>query len=120
MKKFWHYAEGYGLAILLLAAGMQMFTLWNQGNLIEGEFWRVNQRLRIVFECLQDRAPWEQGSYCLSDGAYTEWIGLNNFDHLYEKQVSVFNWVYVSLYFFGSALFIAARFVALSKEDKNH
>jgi len=119
MKNFWLYAEGYGLAILLLAAGMQMFTLWNQGNLIEGEFWRVNQRLFIVFECLREPTSQAEGGYCQDGSAYSEWVDLNNTFRRYEAQVRVFNWIYIGLYFFGSALFVGARFFALSKVDKN-
>lgn len=111
--------EAIGLGILLLAAGMQMFTLWNQNNLLGAEFYRLNERLYVIWNCSRELIEnRENGQSICSDGrTIADWHRLTQFDKNYKKQVSAFNWVYVFLYVAGSLMLVFGKYIDSTHES---
>lgn len=103
------FLETYGLAVLLVAAGAQMFTIWHQGNLLDGEFYRLNERLYTIYNCLAEPASNGHQGFCADHRTALDWYRLDSFAENYKKQVSIFNWVFISLYFIGCLMLVISK-----------
>lgn len=115
MKCFKRYAEVFGLTIILIAAALQMFVSWNQGKLIEYEFYRTNHRLLVIFDCMKDKQLREDRGYCMDGRAARDWAIYDNSERSFERQVSAINWTYIVFYFLGGGIFLYSRCLAARK-----